>query len=321
MVLRTSLILILALVAALPLPAQQSTNRTVNARADLARKEITIGDQIYLSVNISAPPGTTVFPVSGAGIEAAEGVEVIREENLTTVAESPELLLEQRFLITSFDTGYLAIPPIPVFFEAAGGGRDTAFTADLRLTVRAAVVTDEEDIMPIKPIIQEPRNWRDYWWLFVLLGVLLAGVAFREFRKRQTAVAPPPPPPPPPHEVALARLDALEERQLWQTGHTDTYYVELTAILRTYLQNRFGIPAREMTTRQIVGALDRQGLNREQRTELGELLQLSDLVKFAKAVPAEELHPQGLQRVREFVVETRPQPEPDPHPADQNELN
>ena len=321
MVTRTSLILLVALVASVPLPAQQSTNRTVNARADLARKEITIGDQLYLTVSISAPPGTVVYPVSGAGIEEAEGIEVIREEDLTTVAETPELLLEQRFLITSFDTGYLAIPPLPVYFDGPGGGRDTAFTADLRLTVRAAVVTDEEDIMPIKPIIEEPRNWRDYWWLFILVGLLLAVIAFRELRKRQTAVPPPPPPPPPPHEVALARLNALEQRQLWQSGDTDTYYVELTAILRTYLQDRFGIPAREMTTRQIVGALDRQGLNREQRGELSELLQLSDLVKFAKATPAEELHPQGLERVRAFVTETRPQPEPEAAVTDPKEIS
>ena len=308
MVIRTSLILFLTLVASVLLPAQQSTNRTVNARADLARKEITIGDQIYLSVNISAPPGTTVYPIAGAGIEEAEGVEVIREEPLNTLAETPELLLEQRFLITSFDTGYLRIPPLAVFFEGAGGARDTVYTTDLQLRVEGAVVTDEEDIMPIKPIIEEPRNWLDYWWLFLLLFVGLLVLGVREFRRRRALAPPPPPPPPPPHEVALERLDALEVRRLWQTGATDAYYVELTAILRTYLQDRFGIPAREMTTRQIVTAMDSRGLDRSQRAELGELLQLSDLVKFAKATPAEELHPQGLQRVREFVRETKPEP-------------
>ncbi len=290
--------------------AQQGTNRTVNVRAELARKEIVLGDQIFLTVNVSAPPGTTVYPIPATTIEGVEGAEVIRAEALNTLAENPELLLEQRFLITSFDTGYVSIPPMPVYFEAANGVRDTAFTSDLRLAVRGAVVSEEEDIMPIKPIIEEPRNLLDYWWVFAILLLALLIFAVREYRRRQTAEAPPPPPPPPAHEIALARLNDLEKRRLWQEGKTEAYYVELTRILRTYLEERFGIPALEMTTRQISSALDtREGLNREQRTELSELLQLSDLVKFARATPAEELHPQGLGRVREFVVETKPEPE------------
>ncbi|WP_116107185.1 hypothetical protein [Lewinella sp. IMCC34191] len=292
--------------------AQQSTNRTVNARAELARKEIVLGDQIFLTVNVSAPPGTEVFPISPEQIAEAEGLEVIQAEQLRVVAENPERLLEQRFTITSFDTGYVSVPPLAVFFEGANGVRDTTFTTDLRLTVRGAVVSDEEDIMPIKPIIEEPRNLLDYWWVFAILAVVAIFFGVREYRCRQTREAPPPPPPPPPHEVALGQLDVLEGERLWQSGQTDAYYVRLTRILRTYLEARFGIPALEMTTRQIVTALDtRQGLNREQRSELSELLQLSDLVKFAKATPAEDLHPQGLQRVREFVVETKPTPAPD----------
>ncbi|MGB3801771.1 MAG: hypothetical protein WA952_18280 [Lewinella sp.] len=292
-----------------PAFAQQSTNRTVNARAELARKEIVLGDQIFLTVNVSAPPGTEVFPISADQIAEVEGTEVIRVEKLNVLAENPERLLEQRFLITSFDTGYVNIPSLAIFFEGPNGVRDTTYTTDLRLSVRGAVVSDEEDIMPIKPIIEEPRNLLDYWWVFVILALVAIFFGLREYRRRQTREAPPPPPPPPPHEVALGQLDILEGERLWQSGETDTYYVRLTRILRTYLQARFGIPALEMTTRQIVTALDRrEGLNREQRTELGELLQLSDLVKFAKATPAEELHPQGLQRVREFVVETKPTP-------------
>jgi hypothetical protein len=293
----------------LPLPAQQSTNRTVNARAELARKQITIGDQIYLSVNISAPPGTEVFPLDAAAIDALPGAEVIRGEDLEVVAENPERLLEQRFLITSFDTGYVSIPPLAVFFRTPAGVADTAYTDDLLLTVKGAMVTEEGDILPIKPIIAEPRNWTDYWWVYlILLGTVLV-VAFREYRKRQTREAPPPPPPPPPHELALTALDELERRQLWQTGKTDAYYVELTDILRTYLRDCFGIPAREMTSRQITASLQRHDeLNRERLAELAELLQLSDLVKFARATPVEELHPAGLKRVRAFVLETIPSP-------------
>ncbi|CAH1001215.1 hypothetical protein LEM8419_02114 [Neolewinella maritima] len=302
---RLLLILLLFLGAVSFLRAQLPTNATVNVRAELARSEIVIGDQIYLDINISAPPGTTVLPLDPAIIDALPGLEVIKDEELRTVAQNPELLLEQRLLLTSFDTGYVTIPPLPVYYEDAFGLRDTAYTTDFLLTVRGAVVASEDDILPIKPIIEESRNLLDYWWVFALLALALLALGYREYRRRRTIPAPAAPPPPPAHVRALTALDALEERRLWQTGQTDAYYVELTRILRAYLAERFHIPAPELTTRQITRQLsDRAGLDGAQRDELSELLQLSDLVKFAKATPAEELHPQGLRRVRDFVRET-----------------
>ena len=166
-------------------------------------------------------------------------------------------------------------------------------------------MSTEDDILPIKPIIEEPRNLLDFWWVFLILLLGAGFFALREYRRRQASPAPAPPPPPPADVRALHELDALEQRQLWQAGQTDAYYVELTRILRHYLEGRYNMRALEMTSTQIVRELsDRAGLERDQRDELAELLQLSDLVKFAKATPPEELHPRSLERVRAFVRET-----------------
>ena len=300
---------VIALLVGSLVSAQIPTNTTVNARVELARKTIVIGDQIYLDVNISAPPGTEVFAIPTAAVNDLPGAEVIEDEGLRTAAETPELLLEQRFLITSFDTGYVAIPALPIYFTDGNGRADTAYTNDLLLTVNGAVVSAEDDILPIKPIIEEGRNWTDYWWVYLILLLVAIGFGVREYRARLTRTAPAPPPPPPAHVRALTALDALDKEALWQRGETDAYYVRLTRILRTYLEERFDVRALEMTSTQLKRALSaRSELNAEQRSELGELLQLSDLVKFARATPAEELHPRGMVRVRDFVTETAPPP-------------
>ena len=310
------LLLILSLLLTyLPATAQVPTNATVNVRTELTRNEIVLGDQIYLTINISAPPGTEVAALAPEQLNGLPGVEVIEAEELKVIAENPERLLEQRLLITSFDTGYVSIPPLPITFTDAMGLADTVYTDDLLLTVNGAVVSAEEDILPIKPILEEPRNLLDYWWVVALLGVGVLIFGVREYRRRQTKLPPAAPPPPPAHVRALTELDELEQRNLWQNGQTDTYYVVLTRILRTYLEARFAIPALEMTTRQITRELkERAGLDAEERKELGELLQLSDLVKFAKATPPEDLHPRSLQRVRDFVratgIEERTEPQP-----------
>jgi len=299
------------------LVAQQSTNDRVLARAELAASKITIGDQIWLEVNVSAPPGTQVSGLAPGYITGLDGLEAIQEKEIITVAETPELLLQQRFLITSFDTGYIALPPLPFVFKAANGRMDTAYTNDLLLTVNALPVSDDEELRPIKPIIEEPLNLLDFWPLFLLLALGGLGYAVYVYKKRQKQEVPPPPPPPPADEVALAQLSELEQKNLWQNDQTKAYYSELTRILRAYLEGRFDVQAMEMTTRQITANLaKRRDFDDGYAKELGQLLQLSDLVKFAKARPAVELHPESLARVRSFVEATGNEPEPELPVAD-----
>jgi len=310
------LLLIFCLLVSQLLPAQQSTNERVLARAELATNSIEIGDQIWLEVNVSAPPGTTVTGMQAGFLNTIDGIEALDEKALNTVAETPELLLQQRFLITSFDTGYIAINPLPYVFRAADGQLDTTFTNDLLLHVNAIPVGDDNELRPIKPIIEEPLNWVDFWPIYLLVALGSIGYALYLNRKRRQRQAPPPPPPPPADVIALRELDALEGKNLWQQDLTKEYYSELTRILREYLEGRFDVQAMEMTTRQITSALgQRTDFGQNQGKELSQLLQLSDLVKFAKARPAVELHAEGLNRVRTFVEETGKVPEIDPTPT------
>ncbi len=302
-------ILFILLLFPLALSAQQSTNARVNARAELSRTEITIGDQVWLEVNLSVPPNNEVSPPQAGFINGLPGVESIEESALNTIAETPELLLQQRILITSFDSGYISIPPLPYAYRRPDGSMDTAFTNDLVMQVRTLPIGEDDELRPIKPIIEEPLNFYDLWPLYLLLVVGAIGfVTYRKFKTSKRVV--PPPPPPPADLKALNALKALEAQQLWQRNETKQYYSELTRIFREYLTERFDVSAMEMTSRQINQELKvKTTLSTDQLSEIKQLLQLSDLVKFAKATPMEALHVAGLERVRSFVRATGPEAE------------
>lgn len=299
-------LLLILLLLPLVMTAQQSTNARVNARAELSRTEITIGDQVWLEVNLSVPPNNTVAPLPKGYINSLPGIESIEEGALNTVAETPELLLQQRFLVTSFDSGYISIPPLPYSFQQSDGTVDTTYTNGLMMQVRTLPVGENDALRPIKPIIEEPINLYDLWPLFLLLVLGTIGfVAYRNFKASKRVV---PPPPPPADLQALNELKELEQKALWQSGQTKQYYSELTRIFREYLTARFNVPAMEMTSRQINKELGlKTNLSTDKLGELKQLLQLSDLVKFAKATPAAELHVAGLERVRTFVRTTGPE--------------
>lgn len=311
---RPNFILFFCLLATV-LVAQPQSSTGVLARAEVDRTKPEIGDKIWLKVLISAPPGTQVEAIDFKVAMPDFGAENLDIRPRTTIAETPELLLEQRVNIQLFDTGYLFVPELAFPYRLADGTQDTAKTESLLITVSGIPVSEDDELMPIKPIIKEPLNWLDFWPAYLAAFVLLAGyLVFMWYRRQERSrVEPPPPPPKPAHVIALERLDDLENAQLWQKGDINPYYTRLSYVLRAYLEDRFNVPALESTTRQIDTALAQKSkLSHDQRTELSQLLQLSDLVKFARAEPEENLHQRGLDRVRTFVENTVPTGLPEP---------
>src|SRR5690606_7643206 len=92
-------------------------------------------------------------------------------------------------------------------------------------------------------------------------------------------------PPRPAHEIALEELKALVASDWLATGKHKAWHSELADIIRRYIQGRYGIDAPEMTSRQLLGALDKYGLEKKWLPGLKELLSICDMAKFAKYVP------------------------------------
>src|SRR5207247_5345081 len=101
-------------------------------------------------------------------------------------------------------------------------------------------------------------------------------------------------------------LERLRRRGLVEAGAMKDYYSELSAIVRTYLEQRFEIRAPEMTTEEFLLASARGGrLVGPHRALLGEFLKDSDLVKFARHLPTVADGERAWAAARRFVDETR----------------
>jgi len=163
-------------------------------------------------------------------------------------------------------------------------------------------------IAPLMPILKEDKSWRDWIWMVYLLVALLilAGIAYYFWKRSQVVeevveeevIRPA-------HEVALEKLSGLQRKKLWQEGKVKEYQSELTRTIREYLENRFGIQALESTTSEINRSLKSVDFDPRQTQKLNNILQVADLVKFAKANPQESIHEEFMNHARTFVEETK----------------
>ena len=109
----------------------------------------------------------------------------------------------------------------------------------------------------------------------------------------------------PSHVVAINRIDEIKNNEaLSAEGNEKEYYTLLTDVLREYMHDRFGIDAQEMTTSEIIDEMLKIK-DKDSIKELKEILEVSDLVKFAKMKPGERENRLNMANAIEFVNETK----------------
>ena len=279
----------------------------VKLEATLDSSRILIGDQTFLRLKLTQKPiWDALMPKK---IDLGEQIEVL-DETLTDTLQSDngDIITVKGLLITTFDSGQVKLPRIPVAFKNPNTGTiDTIYSRPLYMNVGTVALTDSSALKPIKDIIGEVANLSDYMMYFIILGILLlvgAIIWYLMTRKPKQDLEVPPPVIIPPHEIALEKLFKLSKQELWQKGEIKLYQSQLTEIIREYVGNRYNILAMESTTYEIVDKL-KDKLTTEQTTKLRETLEIADLVKFAKAKPPVEINQRFMDDAVQFVRETK----------------
>lgn len=211
------------------------------------------------------------------------------------------------YRIVGWTPGHQLIESPPVRYRVAGEPLAEAPRDDVGVTIRSLVdaAGSDPDLRDVKGPEPFPVDWRPYWFGAGAAAALAAAGALvwwlvRRRRRSAPAVAPRPA-----HETALAALDALRGRRLPESGAFETYYVSLSGIVRGYLEHRFALRAPEMTTEEFLQVTARGGgLARQHRALLGDFLEESDLVKFARHVPSVADAERAWTAARRFVDET-----------------
>ncbi|MCD4746280.1 MAG: hypothetical protein K8R58_08270 [Bacteroidales bacterium] len=285
--------------------------QNTEAIATIDTNTILIGDQIDLNLKFTYPSSYLItWPLFNDTI--IKEIEIIKKAKIDTIySENNELTtLSQKLTITSFDSGYYAIPPIRFLYKEHGDTNIyTEETQALLLEVITIPVDTTQAFKDIKVPIKAPYTFREAMpWILIgiaaILITLLVIYYIRKHKKAEPIFRKRIKPKLPPHQVALDALEKLKLSKLWQTGKIKEYHTELTDIIRTYIHDRFGIHAIEMTSDEISDAIIRTVTNEELQKKLKQTLILADLVKFAKEQPLPLEHDSSLNNSIAFVKGT-----------------
>ena len=133
--------------------------------------------------------------------------------------------------------------------------RNKSFLTDQVIIDVATVPVDtlKQPMYHIKEIKNEPYLFSDYlnyfWGLLLLLAVIAVILYFvlRDKPTEEELISRIPP-----FDAAKIRLKELDQKELLTQNKIKLYYVELTDIVRTFIERELNIPALESTTDELL---------------------------------------------------------------------
>ena len=209
--------------------------------------------------------------------------------------------------IAPFMEGEYELPEIVVERITSDGIADTLIFDPARLEVKTMPV-DTATFQPhdIKGQVRYPLTFAELFpwlaggWLTVLLVILAVCLVIIRRRRNNPAFEHKEPA----HIVALRKLDQYRGNKMWAPEKQKAFYSGVTDTLREYISERYGIGAMEMTTAELFDDLKDTEVSKELASELRDLFDRADFVKFAKYVASEEDNASVLPLAVRFVTET-----------------
>lgn len=276
--------------------------------ATLSTNTIHIGDAVKLRLRVDYPPdGTLVLP------ELNRGTEIMVRAQKPGLANGNGLF-ETEFTLTSLAVSNHVISTNSITFTGTNGRKLEKPFPFFTLQVESLIQGTNIQARDVKGL----ANWPSSRWVRIAIviasvvgaGLLIGAVALLlSHRKKQAAVRPPPPPA---HEIAIRALEALRGRQYIERLQFVPFYVELSAIVRTYIESRFGLRAPELTTEEFIReTATSQALSIDHQQLTMAFLEQCDLVKFARHEPGADDMNAAFTAAERLVRETiTPPPRP-----------
>jgi hypothetical protein len=283
--------------------------QTISVASYTDTTDYLVGD--FINYEIEVVTRKNIEVISPSLPDTLSRLELIaREKPILTEDEKSKTTI-YKFIFAGYDSVRAVIPPVDVKYRTVD---DTSFkkiiTDSFVVHIHTVPVSTAEEIKDVKSPITIPYNWM--WlllWVAVVIFLIVAGYySYKKYKQKKLEQ-------PvvkkiiiiPSHVKALAALDNLENEQLWQNGFIKEYHSRITEIIRNYFEERFNLPAMELTTTETIHHL--KGI--KEKDIILEItynfLSNADLVKFAKFQPLETVNEEMMKQAKEIIQSTIPQ--------------
>ncbi|MCU6770204.1 BatD family protein [Bacteroides cellulolyticus] len=299
--------------AAFTLFGSQASAQQVTVRASIDSLQLLVGEQtkVHLEVSMDADKKLRLPVIKDTLVRGVEVLDIAKPDT-QKLNDDKRWVITQEYTITSFDSALYYLPPLEVMVD------DEKYRSEsLALKVYSIPVDTlhPDQFFGPKTVVEVPIQWEDIdTMVYAFILMLLFGLACVFFIIRYRDNKPiikiiKIEPKLPPHQEAMKHIEEIKANKNVQREDPKQYYTELTDVIRTYIMERFGFNAMEMTSSEIIENL-LQVRDKESLKDLKYLFETADLVKFAKHAPMMNENDMNLVNAVDFINETKLEEDP-----------
>lgn len=284
------------------------TESDFHVAASLSTNTAHVGDVLALRLRIQHPTDTEIQIPS---LVEADGPIVVRQERRFT-RQLPANRTETDVMVelVAFELGRHQLTTNDIVFKRSDGSRVRHPMPSAGFEVVSILNDTNRFLQPARPMLNWPARVPRWVWVLPVVACLaaLAGWLTQRFLATPRTILQMPPAEPP-HEIALRALRALKNKGWIERENVEPFYVELSSIVRRYIEDRFGIRAPERTTEEFIReAAQSRDLSSMQQELVRSFLEQSDLVKFARFRPGRADMVAAFEAAARLIHETTPAP-------------
>lgn len=286
----------------------QSFAQQVSALASVDSSNFLVGDYINYTLEVRTPKDFEItYPVI---IDSLSHVEIIKEYEPEVIESEKLKTVRFHYIISYYDSSEINIPSIAVHYKNLNDTlTQVVLSNPVTFNVHTVEVSSDTDIEDVKSPITIPLDWK-LVLMWILIALVVLGVAYFLYQRYKKKKSEEPVEKKiikiPAHIKALSELDNLEKEQLWQNGLIKDYHSTITGIIREYFEERFELPALELTTSESMSELRKVTEAEIIYDSTNRFLNNADLVKFAKFIPLDSVNEEMMTQAKEIVNQTIP---------------
>lgn len=301
---QTKLLYIFALLPALLCMAFINAGNAQTVREFINIDSLKVGDTFSyaITLNRSKQYDKIIFPDS---TRLGNSFEIRSRRHYQLSSYKDSLSYKIQFFATTDTT----LPPLPIYLVQQ---QDTTvlYTNPVAIPFNSVLSTSEREFRPLKPIF----DFAAAWWPYLLgLGILMAAVYFfyRYYWQRQEQQEEPekapftPTPFVNPIKELQQSIQSLKQEEPSSQEDFKEFYIRLGNAIRRYFEDLYGIPALELTSRELLAMLRRRSIDEDLIGETQAVLQEADMVKFAKFKPSRKQAGNALKKAHNFLSRAR----------------
>ena len=263
-------------------------------------EEVQVGEDFLVGIKVRHPSESDFVIPTALSFEPLEVLETL-EEKLTPVETHVYFRVAAYTLPRDLEIG-----PFKIEYLDGSGEMSELTTEPMLLTVVSSLTQDVKDIHDIKePIgLRLPRDEVLFWWFLILVGFIVFGYIIYRWSKKDSVNDRATgwfPPPLPPDLEAKSALERLAAKRLIEQGQLTLFYAELSEIAKRYAGRHYEVPYVEKTTAEFICDLN---LKQAVQSSVQELLEISDLVKFAQQTPGRKEAEKAFLMVESLIGDT-----------------